>query len=282
MTGMIAADAAGNLRERYAQLCRRLQGCGPALAPAERDRLCHQVVALAGATEATLADLLKLKEQLRQLADRLDATPALPSGPRIDHLGSSTFVEQGWSLLANGEYEAAAERLRRAAELAPGDVEVEVMLAWALMRAMRYDESLPLLEQVLARDPAHALARANLGYVRFKQGAFGEAIEQLSLVLRTPSDRKASLYANFYVGLLYLERGLYADAKSYLASALELGPNLIEAWWELGRACYLEGNAADASRAWRHGAEAGRFTVWGERCRQALARSGSGGGAAAG
>jgi tetratricopeptide (TPR) repeat protein len=268
---MSAADALGGMRDRYARLAGRMQKLA-FMAPPERERLRQELEELASAAEAALADVLELKERIRGLAHDLGAAPPVQACVRVDHLGSATFVEQGWSLLANGEYAEAAERLHRALELAPRDIDIETMLGWALMRAGRYDAATLTLDGVLAREPAHALARASVGYVRLKQGDFAGALEQLSGVLSAGADRKASLYANFYLGLLYLEREMYCDAKSYLASALELAPNLIEAWWQLGRACYLEGNPADAGRAWRHGAETGRYTSWGDRCRRALER----------
>ncbi len=105
-----------------------------------------------------------------------------------------------------------------------------------------------------------------------KKGIFGEAIEHLSKAIRQDQDRKASLYAHFYMGLVYLEREMYEDARAFFRKTLELGPNMLEAWFETGRAFYLEGNRKAAAEAWRRGMEINRFNLWGERCGEALKR----------
>jgi tetratricopeptide (TPR) repeat protein len=258
-----------SLRARFERLSSAVDA-GDVRTGADRDRLRSDIIALFRDTETTLAELGRFKEQIRDLVCRFKAIPAPATTPRVDHLGSTTYIDRGWNQIATGDYAAASATLRRALELAPGDTSAELLLGWALMRADAHDEALILLQHVLEREPSNDLARASIGYICLRKGIFGEAVDHLSRVLRSNGDRKATLYANFYMGLLYLERGMYGDAKNFFAHALEMGPNLTEAWWELGRACYLEGKAADASRAWRHGAEGGRFNIWGEMCSRAL------------
>jgi tetratricopeptide (TPR) repeat protein len=65
---------------------------------------------------------------------------------------------------------------------------------------------------------------------------------------------------------------MYDDARGFFRQTLELGPNMLEAWWEIGRAYYLEGNKAAAADAWRTGHQTNRFNLWGERCGKALAQ----------
>jgi tetratricopeptide (TPR) repeat protein len=263
------------LHERYRRLLEALEAAMAADAaggpPPERNAIRTDIVALFRETDSLITELQAFKEQIRELVSRFKSLPPLPAHPtRVDHLGSSTFLERGWSAIAAGEYEQAVRALRRSLELAPDETAAEVLLGWALMLQDEHDEALSLFQHVLARDPKNLMARANLGYICLKKGIFGEAIEHLSRVLRAGTDRKASLYANYYMGLLYLEREMYADARSFLLRALELGPNLTEAWWELGRACYLAGSPGDAADAWRRGAEANRHGIWGGRCARAL------------
>jgi tetratricopeptide (TPR) repeat protein len=187
-----------------------------------------------------------------------------------DHIGSSTYVERGWSAIASGDPKRAVKELERALELAPDDAQAETLMGWAQMLRGQYDDALFTYYKVLAKSPDNPLARVNLGYICLKKGIFGEAIEHLSRAIRQEQDRKASLYAHFYMGLVYLEREMYDDARAFLRKTLELGPNLLEAWYEMGRTFYLEGNRHAAAEAWRHGVEANRFSVWGERCGEAL------------
>jgi tetratricopeptide (TPR) repeat protein len=267
---MSGSHPLSGFRRRFERLCAQLDAVANGTALEDRNRLRSEIIELFRDSETALVELAAFKQDIRGLVERFKALPAAPIPPRVDHLGSSTFLERGWGLIVAGEYERAAQALRHALELAPDDAGAETMLGWALMLAAEYDEALLRLQKVLARDPTNLMARANIGYICLKKGIFGEAVEHLSRVLRAETDRKATLYANFYMGLLYLEREMYGDAKNFLARALELGPNLIEAWWELGRACYLEGSPADAARAWRHGVESNRFSIWGARCAAAL------------
>jgi tetratricopeptide (TPR) repeat protein len=120
------------------------------------------------------------------------------------------------------------------------------------------------------REPANSLARINLGYICLKKRIFGEAIEHLSKAIRLDNDRKATLYAHFYLGLVYLEREMFDDAQSFFRKAIALGPNLIEAYYELARALWFDGKRELALQAWRDGAAANSFNPWGKRCAEML------------
>ena len=89
-------------------------------------------------------------------------------------------------------------------------------------------------------------------------------------MIRQDSDRKATLYAHYYLGLVYLEREMYTDASGFLERAIQLGPNLVEARFELGRALWFAGQREEAKQAWAKGAAAGNFSPWSARCRQLL------------
>lgn len=69
-----------------------------------------------------------------------------------------------------------------------------------------------IFQNVLNKEPNNNLAKNNLGFVCFKKGIYGEAIEHLSGVLRSAKDRMSLIYANFYLGLIYFEREMYDDA----------------------------------------------------------------------
>jgi tetratricopeptide (TPR) repeat protein len=123
---------------------------------------------------------------------------------------------------------------------------------------------------VLTRQPANSLARINLGYICLKKRIFGEAIEHLSRAIRLDNDRKATLYTHFYLGLVYSEREMYDDAEAFYRKALALGPNLVEAYYELGRALWFGGRKGAALQAWRDGEAANKFNPWGKRCAEML------------
>lgn len=243
-------------------------------------RLLDRVQAAAADLEEVRGTLARLVEQYQRLAMAEEAeTPHPGTGPpvRADHLGASTYVEKGWSLIALGDQAGAIAALTRALQMAPGDRHAEALLGWALMLHGRFDEALTVLSRVLAVEPDNLLARVNLGYVCLRKGIIGEAIEHLSRVLREGGDRKAMLYANYYLGLVYLERAMFSDAQSFFRQALALGPNLHEASYDLGRAQWHAGDRDAARATWAAAAASGRLSVWGRRCAELLAAASAGG-----
>jgi tetratricopeptide (TPR) repeat protein len=187
-----------------------------------------------------------------------------------DHLGASTYIEKGWSLISLGDYAGAIQALEKALALSPGAVQAQSLLGWAQMLHEDYDDALGTFSKVLMKEPANALARINVGYICLKKRIFGEAIEHLSKAIRLDNDRKATLYAHYYLGLVYLEREMYEDAQTFFTKTLALGPNLIEAHFELGRALWLAGRHAEARERWAEGHKANKFNPWAKRCKEML------------
>ena len=261
-------------RARYAAIDKRLDA---GIADAERTQVKSEIVTLFKSVEAQLADLATLKDEIRQLVDKWKAQQAIAgsaapqfSGEKpvvhADHIGASTFIEKGWSRLSLGDHEGAEQALLKAIELSPGDPQSEALLGWAQMLQEKYDDALMNFQKVLIREPANALARINVGYICLKKRIFGEAIEHLSKAIRLDNDRKATLYAHFYLGLVYLEREMYEDAQTFFQKTLVLGPNLIEAHYELGRAHWFNDEREEAIKTWKQGIATNKFNPWGKKC----------------
>jgi tetratricopeptide (TPR) repeat protein len=258
-------------------------------AGAGRDSLKRDIISLFKRVDGALSDLTHIKEEIKGLVERYkqagsaaeaSAAPQF-NGTRpavhADHLCASTYIEKGWSLISLGDYTGAIQALERALSLSPGAVEATSLLGWAQMLNEDYDDALGNFSKVLMKEPANALARINVGYICLKKGIFGEAIEHLSKAIRLDNDRKATLYAHYYLGLVYLEREMYEDAQTFLRKTLKLGPNLIEAYFELGRALWLGGEREEAVRAWTDGYKANKFNPWAKRCHEMLEVAAAGG-----
>jgi tetratricopeptide (TPR) repeat protein len=246
-------------------------------APQQREALRGELITLGKSLERDLAELSALKEDAKALVEKwkslkLTTAPAFEAERPVvaDHIGASTFIEKGWSRISLGDYAGAEESLSKALQLAPNDPQAESLLGWAQMLQEKYDDALMAFQKVLMREPGNALARINVGYICLKKGIFGEAIEHLSKAIRLDNDRKATLYAHFYLGLVYLERDMFEDAQTFFQKSLALGPNLIEAYFELGRAYWYNGQRNEAMQAWRDGFAANKFNPWGKRCAEVL------------
>jgi tetratricopeptide (TPR) repeat protein len=261
-------------RGRVAALSARLDAPN---ARDERDELRGELIALGKGLEQDLAELTALREEAKVLVEQwkglqASAAPAFSAERPVvaDHIGASTFIEKGWSRISLGDYVGAEDSLNKALQLVPNDLQAESLLGWAQMLQEKYDEALMQFQKVLMREPANALARINVGYICLKKRIFGEAIEHLSRAIRLDSDRKATLYAHFYLGLVYLERDMFEDAQTFFQKTIALGPNLIEAYFELGRAYWFNGQRDEAMQTWKDGHTANKFNPWGKKCAEVL------------
>jgi tetratricopeptide (TPR) repeat protein len=277
MPEQIVAHAMTEHRSTLRMLDARLEAPDAA---ANTDALKTDIISFFKLIEQEIADLNALKDDVKKLVDKWKTLQAGDSlAPQFtverpvvhaDHIGASTFIEKGWSRLSLGDYPAAEQALKRAIELSPNDPQSEALLGWALMLQEKYDDALTWFQKVLMREPQNALARINVGYICLKKRIWNEAIEHLSRAIRLDNDKKASLYAHFYLGLVYLERDMFEDAQTFFQKTLVLGPNLIEAYYEMGRAYWFNGQQDEAMQAWRDGYAANKFNPWGKRCVEAL------------
>jgi len=62
---------------------------------------------------------------------------------------------------------------------------------------------------------------------------------------------------------------MFEDAETFFQKTLKLGPNLIEAYYELGRAHWFAGDHEKAKSTWDE-AQANKFNPWGKRCQEML------------
>ena len=267
------------LRTQYQEIASRVDAV---TGFAEREALKREIIAFFKKVDGALTDLTQLKEDIRALVDKYkqaSASSDTAQAPQFtgarpvvqaDHIGASTFIEKGWSLISLGDYAGAIQALQKALALSPNEVQAQSLLGWAQMLHEEYDDALATFSKVLMKEPANSLARINVGYICLKKRIFGEAIEHLSKAIRLDNDRKATLYAHYYLGLVYLEREMMEDAQVFFEKTLQLGPNLIEAWYELGRARWFAGDQEGAKQAWSDGHKANKFNPWGKRCKEML------------
>jgi len=248
----VTVDSVATLKAEFERLSSAIRAGVPT---AQRLALKSDIVALFKRAETEIAELTAFKEEIRQLVDAFKSLPPenQRASQRHDHLGASTHIERGWSALAAGDWPTAQSQLRQAMQLDGTSTTARALLGWALMYENRNDEALDLCLQVLLKEPDHGLARVAVGAICLRKGIVGEAIEHLSRAAARSTDGRASLYANFWLGVAYLERDMQSDAVEFLRRAVTQGPNLAEGWTELGRALWFRGQHAEAREAWTVG-----------------------------
>ncbi len=273
------ATLLNNLRRRCGKIESQLESVTSEEAKA---KLREEIISFYKEISGYLRELLLLQEWVRTLAEKF-RTIKLPvelkedeslrafieqmRGPRVDVL---TLIDKGWNYICVGDYDGAVAVLTRASKLAPQDSKALNLLGWAYMYKENYDEALAIYQKVLVLEPDNCLARNNLGYICFRKGIYGEAIEHLSEVIRRNTDRTATLYAHYYFGLLYLDREMLDDAVNFFRKTIELGPNLIEAYYHLGIAYERRGDIEESIDIWKDGAKRVPSNRWARRCQEEL------------
>ncbi len=228
------------------------------------------IFALFKDVEQASATLSEVTQRIRGLASqwtaRFGVTRAEAPPARVDHLAASTFVEKGWSRLATDDLPGAIAALEQALAHAPNDVEAASLLGWA--RAWHGDTEAAerLLAAVLRQVPEDPLAMTAMGFVRVATARWSEACTCFEQALRGERSPKATLYAHLGLGMALAGRGAIEAADAAFATALAMGPNLVQAWYARGEALWQAGQQDAARAAWQAGAQGSRFTPWSARC----------------
>src|SRR5437879_11700266 len=69
---------------------------------------------------------------------------------------------------------------------------------------------------------------------------------------------------------------MFEDAETFFEKTIKLGPNLIEAYYELGGAHWFAGDKSKATSTWEDGFKANKFNPWGKKCQEMLELVGKG------
>jgi tetratricopeptide (TPR) repeat protein len=126
--------------------------------------------------------------------------------------------------LALGDYLAAVDLSRQAAERVPGDTEALTILANAEWAAGSPADAEVTFSQVLRWDAEAAQALAGRGQVRADRGGYALALDDLDRALKLGLDRAAEADARSARALALAGLGRSADAQTELAASLRLIP----------------------------------------------------------
>jgi tetratricopeptide (TPR) repeat protein len=204
-------------------------------------------------TAGTLAGRQKRFAQAIDILGRAHAR--WPEDEKVRSLLASSQFRLGTDLLDAGDHPGAAEALKRAVELAPGDVEAQLNLGRALHNLQQYTEALAAFEAVAKLQPSFPLLHFHRGATYYAAGQFEHAIEETTqeiesnpdyppayLVrgrarlsngysdaaladLRTAATRMVSdAGAQFWYGRALLQAGKLDDAEARFRSSMSLDP----------------------------------------------------------
>ena len=129
-----------------------------------------------------------------------------------------------------GRYKDSENLLRRALDLSPSFTAARANLALVLYRQNRPEEAIAELNKVAAEEPDHQ-GRANLQAAALGRiGEFDEALGLYEQVLATAA-RQPRIWMSY--GHMLKTVGRSADGIAAYRKAIELMPELGEAWWSL-------------------------------------------------
>ncbi len=121
-------------------------------------------------------------------------------------------LQQGSTLLARGELDAAHAALTSAAELRPDDPQVLGLLGQTCYKQGRFDEAAAAYARLVTETPREVAPRVNLGLASLKARAWRDAVRHLKQALELAPDHARAMN---YLGLAYLELGEVEEARSW-------------------------------------------------------------------
>lgn len=144
---------------------------------------------------------------------------------------------------------AGIERLSKALEkYRPAPAEYSLQLADALSAAGRYDEAVAVYEQVSKREPDSVAALERLAVSLTVLKRYAEAESTLKSALRLAADAPAWTQ----LGLVEQAQGKASDAAAAFEKAIQLDPDMVEAYNSIGSLCLGQGEVKQAEAALRN------------------------------
>jgi len=156
---------------------------------------------------------------------------------------------------AMGQFDSAESSYKTAAQLRPGDWASLNALGGFYYRRGRYQDAIPLFQQITGLAPGNSQGYTNLGGTFAMAGQYESAAVSFkqSLTLRPT----ASAYSN--LGTIYFFLGRCADAVPLMERASQLAPKSEQVWGNLGDAyACVDGRKRDAEIAYRHAVQLGQ------------------------
>ena len=168
--------------------------------------------------------------------------PALkrwPDDEKLRSLLGSSYFGRGSELLDAGDAQAAAEWLRKATVVSPGDAEAHLNLGRALHNMGRYAEALASFDRVTTLHPDYPLLAFHRGMSLHYLGEFDKAVAELA-------GHTEYAPARLVRGLALLARGSFEEAAPDLQAAVNAMPDDAAAHYGYARALVRLGRLGNA------------------------------------
>ncbi len=172
------------------------------------------------------------------------ALDALRRAAEVNPDNRDKIVALGRKARTEGDLVHARQVFATAADAAPKDTSILTEYASILLQAKDLDAALGPLTKAATAEPDREIVRANLAAVLRRKGLWKEAEKEYREALRADPDYAPALAG---LGGLLLERGQAADAVEPLRKAALRAPQSVDAAWALARAERQTGALKDAA-----------------------------------
>ena len=204
---------------------------------------------------ALAAAHLSLARVQFELGKRDDAMRTLAAAADLDPRNALINTTMAKGLAAQGRTAEAEARFKQAIALDPDDWRPPTEFALFLYRQTRYPEAVALLEQARALAPENHIILRNLSGALIQLDRFDEAASVIQRALEIT--QTAALYAN--LGYIRFYQGRYEDAIPPFENALKLSPSNYRNWGNLGDAYrWTPSRKSEAGAAYGRGIELAR------------------------
>ena len=193
-------------------------------------------------------DLFETGRAQSQAGRYQDAVDSFRQAVKLRPDYAPAYYEMGLALGRQGHWEEALRQLGRAVELSPDDWPAHYRMGLAYKNLGRWQEAVDSLKRALSLTGeryADDVTRiyAALGDAYFRDGKDDEAVRAFERVLYIRQDRTSEAAAQHGLGVIYLRRKKYDEARSALGEALKLRPRSAETLKALGDVNFESGYA---------------------------------------
>jgi len=158
-------------------------------------------------------------------------------------IGIANLLYEALVDVENEKYEESVPILEQVLKQEPNTPTAYLQLGRAYMALKEYENAVMPLENLVEKKPDDAFAHYELGCALVKTGHWADAAPQFEAAV---SQMTSSAMMHFYLALVYQRTSRSAEAETEFQNALRLDPNNFPANLLLGRMFVMQQQAADA------------------------------------